>query len=316
MLNKPSIGITIGDPSGIGPEVTLKAISRLTPSQISSILVIGDGNALSRVAGLRKIKFELIDLKNIRGANFAFGKISPIFGRCSVEYLEKYLELFKRKSINALVTAPISKEAINLAGFKFPGHTEFLAKKTNTRKFAMMFVAGKLKVALVTRHISLSEVPREINQKKISDTIILTVDFLKKYYRLKSPRIALCGLNPHAGEDGLLGKEEDRIIKPAIAKAKSYAKFIFGPLSSDTVFLKSHRNRFDAIIAMYHDQGMIPVKTLSFDTAVNVTLGLPFVRTSPCHGTAFDIAGKNIANPYPMLSAIQLAISLSKKSLC
>lgn len=310
------IGITMGDPAGIGPEVTLKAICALSRKQSQNLVVIGDRFVLSKSLKLNSGNFALIDLNNVARANFAFGKISPTYGRAAIVYLDKALQLLKEGRINALVTAPVSKEAINLAGIKFSGHTEYLANKTKTKKFAMMFVADNLKVTLVTRHIPLNKVSAEINIDNIGKAIILTVDFLKKYYHLKQPRIAVCGLNPHAGEGGLLGREEERVIKPAIAKAKEFSKFIFGPLASDTVFLKSSTDKFDAIIAMYHDQGMIPIKQLAFNSSVNVTLGIPFVRTSPCHGTAFDIAGKGQADCSSMLSAIKLAAVLAKKSLC
>lgn len=316
MSNKQIIGITMGDPAGIGPEVTLKAIYRLNQNQREKILVIGSGFVLAKNPIFRRLNFELVDVDNVSRANFAKGKISPSFGHAALEYIDKGLELLKVRAINALVTAPVSKEAINLAGFKFSGHTEYLAQKTHTKKFAMMFVANKLKVVLVTRHLPLKKVPPEINKGKIIETALLTRNFLKDYYRIKTPRIAVCGLNPHAGEDGLFGKEEEDIIKPAIAQTKRQIKFIFGPFASDTLFLPSQSKRFDAIIAMYHDQGMIPVKTLAFNSCVNVTLGLPFIRTSPCHGTAFDIAGKNKADCSSMLAAIKLASSLLHKSRC
>jgi len=314
MSSSPKIGITIGDPSGIGPEVTLKAIARLSSAQEKNIVIIGDSFVLSKISGFKKTNARLIDLQNVSRTNFAWGKISPCFGSAAKQYLDKALELLKRGAINCLVTAPVSKEAISLSGCKFSGHTEYLAQKTRTKQFAMMFYAGKLRVTLVTRHIPLNQVANKISPRNILESIMLTDSFLRKFLRIRNPRIVVCGLNPHAGEDGLLGKEEGRIIKPALAKARKYNRFIVGPLPGDTVFIPAHFKKFDAVIAMYHDQGMIPVKALAFDSCVNVTLGLPFIRTSPCHGTAFDIAGKNIADPSSMLSAIKLAASLSGKS--
>lgn len=314
MSNKLKLAITIGDPSGIGPEVTLKAILRLSRRQLERVVVIGSKFVLSKFSRIKSGEFELIDLDNVDRANFAFGKIRPEFGRAALGYLDKALELWKSGKINSLVTAPVSKEAINLAGMKFSGHTEYLASKTKAKKIAMMFVAHKLKIALVTRHLALKDVPRRITKGNIIDTILLTSKFLKNNYGIRRPRIAVCGLNPHAGEGGLLGDEEEKIIKPAIIKARNYADFVYGPFPADTLFLKVAE--FDAIIAMYHDQGMIPIKISAFSSCVNVTLGLPFIRTSPCHGTAFDIAGKNKADYSSMLCAIQLASFLDRKSLC
>jgi 4-phospho-D-threonate 3-dehydrogenase / 4-phospho-D-erythronate 3-dehydrogenase len=315
MSNKPVIGITMGDPSGIGPEVTLKAISQLGRGLTGRIVVIGNSLVLSRLRDFQRRNFDLVDLDNVTRADFAYGKISPIFGNASIAYLDQALELLREGRISGLVTAPVSKEAINLTGRKFSGHTEYLANKTKTRKFAMMFVADKLKITLVTRHIPLKQVCAKINAGNIQDAISLTVDFLKKYYHISHPRIAVCGLNPHAGEGGLLGKEEEMVIKPAIEKAKRYSRFIFGPFAGDTIFLKAAAGGYDAVIAMYHDQGMIPLKVLAFNSGVNVTIGLPFIRTSPCHGTAFDIAGKNKADASSMLSAIKLTACLCQKSV-
>lgn len=298
----------MGDPSGIGPEVTLKAIAGLGVSVKSRIVVIGSGFVLQKLCRGRVRGFDLVDLDNVRRAHFAFGKMRPAFGRAAFEYLEEAVELLRNKKIGRLVTAPVSKEAINAAGIKFFGHTEYLAEKFNTRDFAMLFVAGKLKVALVTRHIPLKEVPKRILPAQIVKTVLLTADFLKRYYRLRAPRIAVCGLNPHSGENGLWGDEELSVISPAIRRLKKSLPRICGPLPCDTVFLPASQGKFDAVVAMYHDQAMIPIKTIAFASAVNVTLGLPFMRTSPCHGTAFDLAGRNLADASSMSEALKLAI--------
>ncbi|MFZ5801287.1 MAG: 4-hydroxythreonine-4-phosphate dehydrogenase PdxA [Candidatus Omnitrophota bacterium] len=293
--NNPIVGITIGDPKGIGPEVTLKAIGRLKEKK-ARIVVIGSGSVLRKLTGGKLQGFELVDLEDASCPAFA--------------YLEKAVALLKQKKIDRLVTAPVSKAAINAAGIKFSGHTEYLAKRFKVRDFAMLFVAAKLKVALVTRHIPLREVSRRISPERIIKTVLLTANFLKRHYQIKGPRIAVCGLNPHAGEGGLLGEEELSVMAPAIQRLKAQLKNIYGPLPSDTVFLPAAQGKFDAVVAMYHDQAMIPIKTLAFAKAVNVTLGLPFIRTSPAHGTAFDIAGKNLADPASMFEALKLAIRL------
>jgi 4-hydroxythreonine-4-phosphate dehydrogenase len=238
------------------------------------------------------------------------------------------VKLIKAGKADALVTAPINKKAASLAGFKFPGHTEYLAYLVGARKFCMMLVAcppkpipnptqelrrggGPLRVVLATRHIALKDVSRCLDQNQIRDAIILTHQALKKYFRIRHPRIAVCALNPHAGEDGMFSDEESRIITPAIKKAK--VKGVVGPLPADSLFYDAYRGRFDAQIVMYHDQGLIPLKMVAKDAAVNITLGLPFIRTSPAHGTAFDIAGRNKANPSSMIEAIKLACQLVRR---
>jgi 4-hydroxythreonine-4-phosphate dehydrogenase len=303
------VGVTMGDPSGIGPEIIAKAINKLAISQKIKFLLIGDRFIFSKFLKHLPKNCQILDLNNVPKKNFCFGKKNRIYGKASFEYLELATSLIKAKEIDSLVTAPISKEAISLAGFKWPGHTEYLAQAFKVKQFAMMFVADKLKVSLVTRHIPLRKVSQSLNVDKIYQTVCLSHEWLSKYFRIKNPKIAVCALNPHAGEEGILGGEEGLIIKPAVKRAQMKFKNIFGPFPSDTVFLA--RNKFDCIVAMYHDQALIPLKTLFPNRAVNLTIGLPFVRTSPCHGTAFDIAGKNLANPTSMIEAIKLAVKLS-----
>ncbi|MDP2938987.1 MAG: 4-hydroxythreonine-4-phosphate dehydrogenase PdxA [Candidatus Omnitrophota bacterium] len=305
------VGITMGDPSGIGPEVIAKAIKKLRLNKRIKLLVIGDRFVLQKFTGKLPANCDILDLKNVRQKKFSFGKINLSYGRAAIDYLEKAVGLIKDKTIDCLVTAPINKKAISLAGFKWIGHTEYLAKEFNLKDFVMMFAADKLKVSLATRHISLKEVPIHLNKEAIFKTICLSSDYLKKYFKIRNPKIGVCGLNPHAGENGLLGKEDNLIIKPAVEMAKRKNKNVSGPYPSDTIFYQAIKGNFDCIVAMYHDQGMIPIKTLFFDRVVNLTLGLPFIRTSPSHGTAFDIAGRNIANPSSMIEAIKLANKLT-----
>jgi len=304
------VGITIGDPSGIGPAVTLKAVSSL--KGLADFVVIGDSYVLRRWFSLSRIppSIKIVDLNNVNHNNFAFGKIRAEYGRASIEYLDKALELARDKEIDCLVTAPISKEAINLAGFHYSGHTEYLAQNTGTRDFVMMLLNKKLKFSLVTRHIPLKSVSSRLSKSEICKNIKITGNALKRLFFLRRPRIVVCGLNPHASDNGLIGDEENRIIKPAVEQARKKLKCeIDGPLPSDVAIYKAGINKYDCIIAMYHDQALIPLKLTGPDSGINLTLGLPFVRTSPLHGTAFDIAGSfRAANPASMIAAIKLAV--------
>ena len=255
-----------------------------------------------------------MDLANVRTTNFAFGIQNPFFGKAAMEYIDKALELLNCHEADALVTAPVNKSCIRSAGFKeFEGHTEYLAQKTGSKDFAMMFVGKRLKITLCSRHIALRLVARAITEDVIYRTIMLTHECLKKSFGIKDPKIAVAGLNPHAGDSGLFGDEEEKVIIPAIRKASTGIKNIYGPFPADVVFYETLKGKFDAVVAMYHDQALAPFKTLYFNDGVNMTMGLPFVRTSPDHGTAFDIAGKGIADPTSMKEAILLACRLSKR---
>jgi 4-hydroxythreonine-4-phosphate dehydrogenase len=313
MNKKPIIGITMGDPAGIGPEVIAKALDFV--ADICTPLVIGEKNAFFNYRKIRSIEDisemslnepNLLDLKNIRG--FKIGRFSQETGKASYEYILKCFSLIREKRIEAMVTAPICKEAISLAGYKFAGHTDLLASLSKSR-VAMMFVSKPVKVTLVTIHIPLADVPVQITKDRVYQAIKLSHSALVLWFGIKEPKVLVLGLNPHAGEGGLFGREEEE-IKKAIKRATKEGISVDGPFPPDTAFLKEA----DSFVAMYHDQGLIPLKMLAFDTAVNLTLGLPFIRTSPDHGCAFDIAGKNIASEKSMLSAIKLARRLSKVS--
>ncbi|HID94055.1 MAG TPA: 4-hydroxythreonine-4-phosphate dehydrogenase PdxA [bacterium (Candidatus Stahlbacteria)] len=299
----PRIGITMGDPSGIGPEVTLKAISTL---KNINIVLIGSKAIFDEAKQRFNIHSvpEIINCVTIKREEVPYGRTSKKGGVASYKSILGALDLIKRGKIDAIVTAPISKAALNLAGIHYPGHTELLAAFTQTEHFAMMLASDNLRITLVTTHVPLRDVPSKLTIDGILDKIELTHSFLIKFFHVKKPKIGICALNPHAGEEGILGQEEGDKISPAILKAKEKGINAFGPYPSDTLFTK---NGFDAIIAMYHDQGLIPIKLRSFGKAVNITLGLPFVRTSPDHGTAFDIAGKGIADPSSMIEAIKMA---------
>ena len=308
---KIKVGITIGDPSGIGPAITLKAIKKL--KGLAEFVVIGDSWVLKKAQSL-KLKaqsFNLIDLNNISHKNFSFGKIKAEYGKASIEYLDKALELIKKREIDCLITCPISKEAVNLAGLKgFLGHTEYLARHTNTKEFVMMLLNENLRFSLLTRHIPLKEVSKKINESLIYKTVILTHRSLIETFGIKKPRLVVCGLNPHASDNGLIGKEENKVIKPALEKLRNkFMMHIDGPFSADVAIFKANSKDYDCVIVMYHDQALIPLKLRGFDTAVNITLGLPFIRTSPLHGTAFDIAKDfRLANPNSLIEAIKVAV--------
>jgi len=306
---KVKVGITIGDPSGIGPAVTLKALNKLK-GQINAV-VIGDKWVLSKVPLLSSQLSDnnLVDLSNVSKSNFAFGKVSAGYGKASMEYLEVALRMLRAKEIDCLVTAPISKEAINKAGFTYSGHTEFLSQRTHTKKTVMMLLNNRLKFSLVTRHTALRDVAKQLNADKLSSTILLTHQALKKLFGIKNPRIAVCGLNPHASDNGVIGNEEARIIKPAVNKLRLRIKNLSGPLSADVAIARADNHQYDCVIVMYHDQALIPLKLTEKFAGVNITLGLPFIRTSPLHGTAFDIANKPaLADPRSMIEAIKLAV--------
>lgn len=300
----------MGDPSGIGPAITAKAVDKLRG--LADFVIIGDEWVFKRAAsrGYRAGSFEFTDLKNVGRRGFSFGKIKAEYGRASVEYIDKALRLIKNKEINRLVTCPISKEAINLAGFNYSGHTEYLARHTDTKDFVMMLSNGDLRISLVTRHIPLKEVPGELNKDKIYKTVFLTWRSLRETFNITNPRVVICGLNPHASDNGLIGDEENRIIKPAIERLRREFKInLDGPMSSDVAIYKANRREYDCVIAMYHDQALIPLKFYADFSGVNMTLGLPFIRTSPLHGTAFDIAANyRLINPSSLIEAIKLAV--------
>ncbi|MDX2225644.1 MAG: 4-hydroxythreonine-4-phosphate dehydrogenase PdxA [Verrucomicrobiae bacterium] len=289
MKSKPCIGITLGDVAGIGPEVIAKALQ----------------------SGKLDGRFEYRVLFGNLAPAIAPGRVSRRAAHFALECLERGVALALQGSLAALVTGPVNKSGLKMTGFSFPGQTEFLAHLTRTKKFAMMLVGGKLRVSLVTTHVPLREVPSRLTQAGIADTILLTSHYCRQA-GIQKPRIAVAGLNPHAGE---IGTEEKSLILPALQKARrrlrSLPSVLSGPHSPDTVFYQALQGAYDAVVCMYHDQGLIPLKMLSFDTGVNVTLGLPIIRTSPDHGTAYDIAGKNRANPESMIAALNLAAQLA-----
>ena len=320
----PVIGITMGDPAGIGPEITLKALLDTSIAEVCVPRVIGDVSHLRRTASEFNIPVDLIsdisemrtgdeifvyDMSNV-AADLQYGDESAASGKASAEYIETAVELWRNGSISAIATAPISKNALKMAGYTYPGHTEFLAALTESPKIAMSFFAEKLRVVLLSTHISLTDAIERVTKDNLVDLIKFTDERLSKILGRKI-RIAVAGLNPHASEGGMFGGEEAKEIEPAIAFCKNNGIDVSGPFSPDTIFLRGFKGEFDAVIACYHDQATIAVKSLSFGSSVNVTLGLPLIRTSVDHGTAFDIAGKGIAESSSMSAAIRLAAELS-----
>lgn len=313
-LNKPTIAVTMGDPAGIGPEVVLKALASPKIARLANFLLIGDGFVIKKTVRDLKLRLEapFIDLANVPPESFSYGRIDPACGRAGIEYIDRAIELLKTGEAAALVTGPLNKAAVRAGGLSsFLGHTEYLAAKTHSKSVAMMFTGKLLKVTLVTRHLALKDVARSLSVDKVLKAILLTHRYLQEYFRIDDPSIGVTGLNPHAGEGGAFGSEEETIIAPAVAKAGRSSRRIIGPLPADVAFHDCLNRKFDAVVAMYHDQGLAPFKMLYFADGVNVTLGLPFARTSPDHGTAFDIAGKGTADPSSMIEAIRLACRLA-----
>jgi 4-hydroxythreonine-4-phosphate dehydrogenase len=306
----PNIGITMGDPSGIGPEIIAKALQQPQINSLAQFYIFGNADIFKSYAHRQIKKTTLLHIES-DVKQYPIGTINKQSGQASLLYLDTALAKLKEKNISSLVTGPICKEAVQLSDPHFCGHTEYLAKYFHTKEFDMMFVLDQIKMVVVTRHIPLKNVSDHLTKQSIYQTLCLTGRSLQHMFKIKNPRIAVCGLNPHAGEGGGIGREEQKLIIPAIKQASTYFKFIDGPLAADTLFCSHMIKKYDAVITMYHDQGLVALKAMSFDKLVNLTIGLPIIRTSPAHGTAFDIAGKNKANPSSMISAITLAARLS-----
>lgn len=319
MKSLQTVVITMGEPKGIGPEIIIKALASSQIRNLSpefNFLIIGSAEILSQTARKLNINFNPVKLETPAIPPQESGNIFlfEIESGNGLEYILSAIEILRANKYNALVTAPVSKQAIQETGYSFVGHTELLAQKTLSRKVTMMFATSRLKVSLVTTHIAYKKLLLYLTTEKILSTIEQTEEGLRKYFGISQPKIAVCGLNPHAGEGKTFGREENTIIKPAIELARHRKIICEGPFPSDSIFYRAMQNGFDAVISLYHDQGLIPIKTLAFFEAVQVTLGLPFIRTSPAHGVGFDIAGKGIANPASMIEAIKLAVSMAKRN--
>lgn len=321
-----TIAITIGDINGIGPEVTLKALTQTPWLRAFRVAIIGPESAvrfwqnhlridllLPRIASLEEWPegaFAAVLDEDREQPDIRVGELSSAAGKISGKALAQAIQLACAGKVHAIVTAPVSKQALHLAGFHYPGQTEFLAEGLGAADFAMMLSADQFRVALATTHLPLRQVAAAISRDLIVRRLRVLQRDLTTRFRLAQPRIAVTGLNPHAGEGGLLGDEEQTIIAPAIQQARNEGIAAEGPFSADALFGRFKKNRFEAYLAMYHDQGLIPLKMFGFGRAVNYTAGLPVIRTSPDHGTAFDIAGKGLAEPASMVEALRLAATL------
>jgi 4-phospho-D-threonate 3-dehydrogenase / 4-phospho-D-erythronate 3-dehydrogenase len=286
-LALPRVGVTAGDPAGIGPEICEKAIVDPRVLAACQPVVYGPG----------------------ADARFPAGVLSAAAGRCAYESIVRAVKDATSGTIDAIATAPVNKEAFAAAGLQWRGHTDLLAALTGAKSVAMMFYAPQLRVVLATVHVPLSEVPGLLTRSSLEGVIRLTAHELPRF-GFAAPRLAVAGLNPHAGERGLMGSEEEDVIAPSVAACRAEGIAVSGPFPADTLFVRASRGEFDAVVACYHDQGLIPVKLVAFGQAVNVTLGLPIIRTSVDHGTAFDIAGRGIADPGSLIQAILLAARL------
>ena len=331
MGKKPLIAITMGDPAGIGPEIIAKVFDSGEIFPHCLPVVVGDAGVMKKIieqlnfsvtvhviaapgdADPVRGRMDVIDMKNVDIAKHAWGRPNIASGKAVVEYIKKAAKLAMDHDVDAVVTAPINKEMMNAAGHDYSGHTELFADLTGTKEFGMMFVGGGLRLILATTHLALKNVSAHISKAGILKTIRLAHRAAQSF-GIEAPRIGVAGLNPHAGEGGLFGNEEWDEILPAVLEARAEGINASDPLPADTLFYKARNNYFDIVVAMYHDQGLGPLKMLAFGNAVNVTVGLPIIRTSVDHGTAYDIAGKGCADPTSLLEALKLASKMSKQS--
>lgn len=313
MAQVTRLGITLGDPTGIGPEIVATALAGLPDEWRARVVVYGDRGPLER--GARAMGVTLPEVTVVGaglGEAAVFGRPDEQAGAAQFGYLEAACAAAVRGELAAIVTAPISKLWARRGGLPFMGHTEFLAARLGAHKVAMLFAGPRLKVALTTVHRPLAEVVADLSTERVREVIELVAESMVRDFGIAAPRIGVVGLNPHAGEDGLLGDEDHEIIEPAIEAPLPPAR-LFGPLVPDAAFRDALHGKYDAMVAMYHDQGLIPVKLVDFDESVNCTLGLPIPRTSPDHGTAYDIAGTGKARPVSMQRAVSLAIEMAAR---
>ena len=327
----PLLGITMGDPAGIGPEVIAKALTRTALRRLCSPLIIGSYDVMQQTVtrlkltltvrlvkgheplGRRPREIPVLDPLERPLGPYRSGVAAPETGAASVAFIKEAVRMAQTGCIDGMVTGPINKEAINMAGCHYPGHTELLADLTQTQESGMMILGGPLKIMFVTTHVAIKDLPSLLTQAKIEKGIRLAHRAMTTLFGAKKPRIGLAALNPHAGEQGLFGDEEARLILPAARAAQSKGILVSDPMPADTLFGKAARGDYDAIVALYHDQGLIPLKMVAFGSCVNLTVGLPIIRTSVDHGTAFDIVGKGVADPGSLVEAVKLAARLVKE---
>ena len=329
MAQRPFIGITMGDPSGIGPEIIMKALCDPELCMLCRPVALGDRLILesARPDGVHADVMEIahpreaqdspgiihvIPTSFLEIASVTVGKGVPSGGKAMMKAIDRAVDMAMEGELDAMVTCPINKALMHEAGFPYEGHTQYIAERTQTEHIVMMLAGGNFRIALATIHCALRDVPSRLDQMGIYQTITITSRALQLDFALSKPRIAVAALNPHGGEERLFGSEEETLIRPAVEMALSEGYRVDGPFPADTLFQKVLAGEFDAVVAMYHDQGLIPLKLLYFSNAVNVTLGLPIIRTSVDHGTAYDIAGKGIADPSSLKAAIRMAVNLSR----
>ena len=328
----PCIGITMGDAAGIGPEVVVRALGRGHVPRGATMVLYGSPavfrsaarrvGARVRIAAVPDVRAAVslegaiacVNPTRLRRSRAGTGRVDAVLARAAMQCVSTAVHDALGGALHAVVTAPINKTGLRRAGYPFSGHTDFIAAEAGGPQVAMMFVGGGLRVALATIHEPLERAIKMLTPRRVLGVIELLDDALRRLFGVPAPRIAVCGLNPHAGERGLMGREEARCIVPAVEKARKRGLDVTGPLPADTLFPRHRQGEFDGVVAMYHDQGLIPVKLVAFNSGVNLTLGLPFVRTSPDHGTAYDIAPRFVAHPGSMEAAIRLAIRLARRS--
>jgi 4-hydroxythreonine-4-phosphate dehydrogenase len=326
MTPEKIIGITMGCPVGIGPEIIVRFLANQKEAADYRPVVLGDSGVLRRIAGelgieipirewrpgekMEKGGLSVLSLSDLDAGRLIWGQPTLETGRAMASYIEEAVRLQQAGQLAAMVTCPIGKKTLQEAGYSFPGHTEMLASLCGAAQYAMMMAGNRLRVTLVTIHMGLAAVPGALTGEGVLRLIGLTGRALREDFGIQAPRLAVAGLNPHAGENGLFGNEEEKVIAPAVRAAREQGWQVSGPLPADTVFHQAANGRFDAVVCMYHDQGLIPFKLLHFEDGVNVTLGLPIVRTSVDHGTAYDIAGRGMANPASLAAACKLAAAI------
>lgn len=325
---RPRVAVTMGDPAGIGPEIVAKAVADPEVTRVSRPLVVGDLGVMAHTVRALRLPLrvqavaspaagryepgwmDVVDLGNVDLAALRMGEVQPAAGRAAAQAVERAVGLALAREVDAIATAPLHKEALWAAGYPYPGHTEMLAALTGSSESLTMFVIGSLRIFFLTRHLALREALAQVTRARIRDTLRAMARVLQEL-GFPSPRIAVAALNPHAGEGGKMGDEEIREIGPGIEDARASGLLVTGPVPADSVFHLAREGRFDAVLSLYHDQGHIAAKMVDFYRTVSVTTGLPFVRTSVDHGTAFDIAGKGVASPISMVEAIRVAADLT-----
>jgi 4-phospho-D-threonate 3-dehydrogenase / 4-phospho-D-erythronate 3-dehydrogenase len=329
--SRPILGITMGDPAGIGPEVIAKALAKKEVHRLCQPIVIGSGAVLEKTIRSLGLSLRVVPVSDHETTatspravlvldpldrplgRFKVGRVSAETGAAAAAFVMKAVHLAETGCVDAIVTAPINKEAVNLAGYHYPGHTELLAELTKSKEVGMMIVGGPLKVLFTTTHVAIRDLPRALTARGVERAIRLAHRAMRDYFGINTPRIGVAALNPHAGEGGLFGEDERQHILPASRRARQRGIQASDPLPADTLFGKAVRGDFDAVVAMYHDQGLIPLKMAAFGKCVNVTIGLPIIRTSVDHGTAFDIVDKGVADCGSLLEAIKLAARLARQ---